>query len=47
LIPGTVLLLFGAFLGSYRGASNYLWPLVLIVLGGYFVWRFFANRPME
>ncbi len=47
LIPGMVLLLFGAFLGSYRGAINYLWPIVLIVLGGYFVWRFFANRPIE
>ncbi len=47
LIPGTVLLLFGAFLGSYRGVSDYLWPVVLIVLGGYFVWRFFANRPIE
>lgn len=45
LIPGMVLLLFGAFLGiSARGVTNYLWPAVLIVLGGYFLWRFFTNR---
>lgn len=46
LIPGTVLLLFGALLGTpLRGLTAYLWPAVLIILGGYFVLRFFINRP--
>jgi hypothetical protein len=46
LIPGTILLLFGALLGTpYSGITNYLWPVVLIILGGYFVLRFFMNRP--
>jgi hypothetical protein len=46
LIPGTILLLFGALLGTpYRGITDYLWPAVLIILGGYFVVRFFINRP--
>jgi hypothetical protein len=46
LIPGTVLLLFGALLGTpLRGLTAYLWPAVLILLGGYFVLRFFINRP--
>jgi hypothetical protein len=46
LIPGTVLLLFGALLGTpLRGVTNYLFPAVLILLGGYFVLRFFINRP--
>ena len=46
LIPGTVLLLFGALLGTpYRGITDYLWPAALIILGGYFVLRFFINRP--
>ena len=46
LIPGTCLLLFGALLGTpYRGITDYLWPAILIILGGYFVLRFFINRP--
>ena len=46
LIPGTILLLFGALLGTpFRGITDYLWPAVLIILGGYFVVRFFINRP--
>jgi len=46
MIPGTILLLFGALLGTpYRGFTDYLWPAVLILLGGYFVLRFFINRP--
>lgn len=45
LIPGIALLLFGALLGTpYRGATDYLWPAVLIILGGYLVVRFFVNR---
>ena len=48
LIPGTVLLLFGALLGTpYRGLTDYLWPAVLILLGGYLVLRFFLNRPSQ
>ncbi|HEY9527325.1 MAG TPA: hypothetical protein VIR02_09600, partial [Anaerolineales bacterium] len=45
LIPGVILLLFGALLGTpYRGLTDYLWPAVLIILGGYFVVRFFTGR---
>jgi uncharacterized membrane protein (UPF0136 family) len=48
LIPGTVLLVFGALLGTrYSGFTDYLWPAILIALGGYFVLRFFTNRPLE
>jgi hypothetical protein len=48
LIPGTVLLLFGALLGTpYSGITDYLWPAVLILLGGYFVLRFFVNRSSQ
>ena len=46
LIPGTILLLFGALLGTpFRGIADYLWPAVLVILGGYFVVRFFLHRP--
>ena len=45
LIPGMIMLLFGAFLGtSLAGFGAYLWPVVLIVLGGYFVVRFFKSQ---
>ena len=45
LIPGVILLVFGALLGTpYRGFTDYLWPGILILLGGYFVIRFFKNR---
>jgi hypothetical protein len=48
LIPGIILLLFGALLGTpYQGVTNYLWPAILIILGGYFVVRFFINRSPE
>jgi hypothetical protein len=48
LIPGTILLIFGALLGTpYSGVTDYLWPVVLILLGGYFVWRFFINRSPQ
>jgi hypothetical protein len=48
LIPGVALLLFGALLGTpYSGITDYLWPAVLIILGGYFVLRFFTNRSAE
>jgi hypothetical protein len=47
-IPGVILLLFGALLGTpYRDLTDYLWPAILIILGGYFVLRFFTNRSPE
>lgn len=46
--PGVGLLVFGALLGTpARGLSEYLWPAVLILLGGYFVVRFFMSRSSE
>jgi uncharacterized membrane protein (UPF0136 family) len=45
LIPGTILLLFGAVIGTpFFGIAEYFWPAVLIVLGGYFLFRFFRNQ---
>ena len=45
LIPGVILLLFGAVLGTpLGGIASYIWPAALIILGGYFVLRFFTNR---
>jgi len=47
LIPGTILLLFGALLGTpFFGFAQYLWPAVLIILGGYLIIRFFRNQSM-
>jgi hypothetical protein len=47
LIPGTILLLFGALLGTpLSGITQYLWPIVLILLGGYLILRFFRNQSM-
>jgi hypothetical protein len=44
LIPGVIMLVFGAFLGTpFAGLTAYLWPAVLIILGGYFVVRFFMK----
>ena len=43
-IPGVILLVFGSFLtAGADGWLEYLWPAVLILLGGYFVLRFFRN----
>ena len=48
LIPGVVLLLFGAIQEtSLSGITGYIWPAVLILLGGFFILRFFRNRPSE
>ncbi|MGE5464195.1 MAG: hypothetical protein ACM3PS_12615 [Syntrophothermus sp.] len=45
LIPGTILLVFGAVIGTpLFGFAQYFWPLVLILLGGFFVFRFFRNQ---
>ena len=48
LIPGMIMLLFGAFLGTpLAGFAAYLWPAVLIILGGYFVVRFFRGQSTQ
>jgi hypothetical protein len=48
LIPGTILLVFGAILGTpLFGYAQYLWPALLILLGGFFVIRFFRNQSSE
>lgn len=45
LIPGTILLIFGALIGTpFFGIAEYFWPIVLIILGGYFIVRFFRNQ---
>ena len=45
LIPGTFLLIFGAILGTpLFGFAQYFWPIVLIILGGFFVFRFLRNQ---
>jgi len=45
LIPGVILLLFGALLGTpLFGITQYLWPAVLILLGIYLVFRFIRNQ---
>ncbi|NWG07537.1 MAG: hypothetical protein HXY35_12715 [Chloroflexi bacterium] len=44
LVPGAMLLLFGAILGTSLGnLADYIWPAVLILLGGFFVLRFFRG----
>jgi len=46
--PGIALLIFGSFLTA--GAVSwmeYIWPAVLILLGGYFVVRFFRNQSAQ
>jgi hypothetical protein len=44
-IPGVILLIFGSILGTPAvGLLEYVWPAVLIVLGVYFVVRFFRNQ---
>ena len=45
LIPGVILLLFGALLGTpFSGLTQYLWPAVLIIVGIYLVFRFIRNQ---
>ena len=44
LIPGSIMLIFGALIGmTTRDLTGYIWPAVLIILGGFFVFRFFKN----
>jgi len=43
-IPGIIMLIFGVLLGiSIAGFTAYLFPAVLIILGGYFIVRFFMK----
>jgi hypothetical protein len=45
LIPGTLLLIFGAVIGTpLIGFAQYFWPILLIILGGFFVIRFLRNQ---
>ena len=45
LIPGTILLIFGAGIGTpLIGFAQYFWPILLIILGGFFVIRFLRNQ---
>lgn len=47
-IPGIVLLVFGVLLGTpFSGLAGYFWPALLIILGGFFVIRFFRNRSVS
>ncbi len=44
-IPGIILLVFGALLGTpFSGAMNFIWPAALIIGGGLLIWSF-ARRP--
>jgi len=44
-IPGMILLIFGAILGTpIAGFTTYLFPAVLIVLGGYLLLRYFRSQ---
>jgi hypothetical protein len=48
LIPGTILLIFGAVIGTpLFGFAQYLWPILLILLGGFFVIRFLRNQSSD
>ena len=45
LIPGTILLVFGAVMGTpIFGFAQYFWPILLILLGGYLVFRFYRHQ---
>jgi len=45
LIPATILLIFGALLGtSFRGSLDYIWIGALFCGGIYMIWRFFRTQ---
>jgi len=45
LIPGAILIAFGAILGTpFASFTQYIGPVVLILFGGYLVFRFFRNQ---
>ena len=44
-IPAAILLVFGAILGTpYSSITNYIWPIILVLLGGYLIWNFLRPR---
>jgi hypothetical protein len=45
LIPGVILLVFGALIGTpFFGLAEYVWPALLILLGIFFVFQFFRRQ---
>ncbi|HJS18026.1 MAG TPA: hypothetical protein VJ785_04725 [Anaerolineales bacterium] len=47
-IPGIAFLVFGILLGTpFAGLSEYFWPALLIVLGGFLIVRFLRNRSLS
>src|SRR5215211_6197062 len=47
-IPGLILLVFGVILGTpLAGFAAYFWPALLILLGGYFIIRFFRSQQSQ
>lgn len=46
-IPAIVLLIFGTMLMPSLGISGYVWPALLILLGGYLILRFFRKQSLE
>jgi len=47
-IPGVILLVFGVILGTpLAGFASYFWPALLILLGGYFIIRFFRSQQSQ
>jgi len=46
-IPAVVLLIFGTMLMPALGISSYVWPALLIILGGYLILRFFRKQSIE
>jgi len=46
-IPSIILLIFGTMLMPSLGISGYVWPALLILLGGYLILRFFKKQSLE
>lgn len=46
-IPAVILLIFGTLLVPSLGLANYVGPALLILLGGFLVWRFFRSSTQE
>jgi hypothetical protein len=44
LIPGAIMLILGALTSPAIGVSQYIWPAALILVGGWFVLRFFRKE---
>jgi len=44
LIPGVILLIMGWLMtASYPGLANYIWPVAIILAGGFLVWNYFRR----